>query len=129
MGPRWARPISREPITTDRQNFTSISRTVADLIAYTNATTQSDSNSGKYFFANATIDGKNPVSDEASAILKRTAERQICLAAVMAAPPAALGADAYGNSRPFQTEPTIAPIIGPDYFNIPADNLVYNRGP
>ena len=37
--------------------------------------------------------------------------------------------DLYGNSRPFQTEPTILPIVGPDYFNIPADNHVYNRGP
>ena len=40
-----------------------------------------------------------------------------------------LGADSYGNSRPFQTEPSIAPIVGPDYFNIPANNLVYSRGP
>src|SRR5262249_13122243 len=30
---------------------------------------------------------------------------------------------------PFQTEPTILPIIGPDYFNVPASNEVYNRGP
>ena len=39
------------------------------------------------------------------------------------------GADAYGNSRPFQTEPNFAAIAGPDYFNVPADNFVYNRGP
>lgn len=39
------------------------------------------------------------------------------------------GADAYGNSRPFQTEPRIIPIAGPDYFNVPSDNSVYNRGP
>jgi PAP2 superfamily len=39
------------------------------------------------------------------------------------------GADAYGDSRPFQTEPRILPIVGPDYFNVPADNEVYNRGP
>ena len=44
-------------------------------------------------------------------------------------PGGAPGADAFGNSRPFQTEPTILPIAGPDYFNVPADNYVYNRGP
>ena len=39
------------------------------------------------------------------------------------------GADAFGNSRPFQTEPGVAPIVGPDYFGSPASNGVYNRGP
>jgi hypothetical protein len=39
------------------------------------------------------------------------------------------GADAYGDSRPFQTEPTVSLIVGPDYFNVPSDNVVYNRGP
>jgi hypothetical protein len=39
------------------------------------------------------------------------------------------GADAYGNSRPFQTEPNVTRIFGLDYFNSPADNSVYNRGP
>ena len=39
------------------------------------------------------------------------------------------GADLYGDSRPFQTEPTTLPIVGPDYFNVPAGNDVYNRGP
>ena len=54
----------------DRQHFTSISQAVAEFIAYTNATTASDSSSGKYFFANATTDGKAPVSEAAAAILK-----------------------------------------------------------
>jgi hypothetical protein len=39
------------------------------------------------------------------------------------------GADAYGDSRPFQTEPSTLPIVGPDYLNVPAGNAVYNRGP
>ena len=39
------------------------------------------------------------------------------------------GADLYGDSRPFQTEPRTARIVGPDYFNVPAGNEVYNRGP
>ena len=52
----------------DRERFTSISKAVADVIAYANSTSGSDSNVGKYFFANGTIDGKKPVSDQALAI-------------------------------------------------------------
>jgi hypothetical protein len=39
------------------------------------------------------------------------------------------GADKFGDSRSFQTETRIEPITGPDYFNILADNTVYDRGP
>ena len=54
----------------DRERFTSISNAVADVIAYANSTSGSDSNAGKYFFANGTTNGKKPVSDEALAIFK-----------------------------------------------------------
>src|SRR5271163_558908 len=114
---------------TDREHFTSISQAVADLIAYTNATTASDSSSGKYFFANATTDGKTPVSEAAAVILKEIGGAPDIFGAGYGRPAGSPGADAYGNSRPFQTEPSTAPIIGPDYFNVPSDNMVYNRGP
>ena len=55
----------------DRQHFTNLSQAVADVIAYANATTAANSDSAKYFFANATIDGKTPASAEAMAILKK----------------------------------------------------------
>ena len=54
----------------DRERFTSISEAVAEVIAYANSTSGSDSNAGKYFFANGTTNGKKPVSDEAMAIFK-----------------------------------------------------------
>ena len=54
----------------DRERFTSISTAVSDVIAYANSTSGSDSNAGKYFFANGTTNGKKPVSDEALAIFK-----------------------------------------------------------
>ena len=114
---------------TDREHFTSISQAVADFIAYTNATTQSDSSSGKYFFANATTDGKTPVSEAAAAILKDIGGTPDIFGAGYGRPAGSPGADVYGNSRPFQTEPSTAPIIGPDYFNVPSDNMVYNQGP
>ena len=55
---------------TGQTSFTNISQPVADLIAYANATTGTDSNAGKYFFANATTDGKTPVSAEANSSAK-----------------------------------------------------------
>ena len=113
----------------DRERFTTISQAVADLIAYANSTTGADSNSGKYFFANATTDGKKPVSDEAMAILTANGGLPDPFGRSYGRPAGSPGADAYGDSRPFQTEPSLLPIVGPDYFNVPADNVVYNRGP
>jgi hypothetical protein len=113
----------------DREHFTSLSEAVADLIAYTLVTTESDSNSGKYFFANATTDGKTPVSNEAAAILKDNGGVTDEFGKGYGHPAGGPGADVYGDSRPFQTEPTFASITGPDYFNVPSDNIVYNRGP
>jgi hypothetical protein len=113
----------------DRKHFTSISKAVADLIAYANSTSGSDSNAGKYFFANATTNGKNAVSDEAMAIFKDVGGEPDPFGAAYSRPGGTPGADAYGNSRPFQTEPRILPIVGLDYFNVPAGNDVYNRGP
>ncbi|MFT4117906.1 phosphatase PAP2 family protein [Bradyrhizobium sp.] len=113
----------------DRQYFTSISSAVADLIAYTNATTRDDSNSAKFFFANGTTDGKQAVSEEAAQIFKVIGGSSDTFGRTYGRPAGNPGSDAYGNSRPFQTEPQIVPIVGPDYFNAPADNIVYNRGP
>jgi hypothetical protein len=114
---------------TDRSHFTNVSAAVADLIAYTNATTGSDSNSGKYFFANGTTNGKAAVSAEAQAIYTANGGAADPFGTAYGKPGGSAGADAYGDSRPFQTEPSIVPIIGPDYFNTPASNRVYNAGP
>jgi hypothetical protein len=113
----------------DRERFTSISESVAKVIAYANSTSGSDSNAGKYFFANATTDGKKPVSDEAMAIFKDVHGAPDPFGRAYNRPAGTPGADIYGNSRPFETEPAVLPIVGPDYFNIPAGNEVYNRGP
>jgi PAP2 superfamily len=113
----------------DRQRFTSISKAVAQLIAYANSTSGSDSNAAKYFFANGTTNGTKPASDEAQAIFKDVNGAPDPFGVAYGRPGGAPGADRYGNSRPFQTEPDILPIVGPDYFNVPASNDVYNRGP
>jgi hypothetical protein len=113
----------------DRERFTIISDAVSDVIAYANSTSGSDSNAGKYFFANGTTNGKKPVSDEATAIFKDVAGAPDAFGLAYGRPGGTPGAGAFGNSRPFQTEPTVLPIVGPDYFNVPAGNEVYNRGP
>src|SRR5271168_1448989 len=113
----------------DRERFTSISNAVADVMAYANSTSGSDSNVGKYFFANGTTDGKKLVSDQALAIFTDIHGALDPFGIAYGRPGGMPGADKYGNSRPFQTEPTILPIVGPDYFNVPASNEVYNRGP
>ncbi len=113
----------------DREHFTVLSPAVADLVSYTNALTSADSQSGKYFFANGTTDGKTSVSDEAAAILKGNGGTTDPFGRAYGRPAGSPGADAFGDSRPFQTEPSVLPIAGPDYFGVPASNEVYNRGP
>ncbi len=113
----------------DREHFTSLSPAVAGLIAYANATTSADSNAGKYFFANATTNGKAAVSAEAAAILKDANGAPDVFGRAYGRPAGSPGADAYGDSRPFQTLRALTPIVGRDYFGMPADTVVYNTGP
>jgi membrane-associated phospholipid phosphatase len=114
---------------TDAEHFTSISQSVAGVIAYADATSGAHSNAGKYLFANGTANGKAPASAEALALLKDIGGDTDVFGKSYNLPAGAPGADPYGNSRPFQTEPSVLPIAGPDYFNMPANNWVYNRGP
>jgi hypothetical protein len=113
----------------DQTHSTNLSQSVADVIAYANALTGMNSNSGKFFFANATTDGKAPVSAEAMEILTKNKGETDIFGKSYGLPAGTSGADAYGDSRPFQTEPSTLQFLGLDYFNIPADNTVYNRGP
>jgi len=113
----------------DRDHFTNVAQSVTELIAYTNAITASDSNSAKYFFANLTTDGHQPVTACAAGILQKIGGRTDVFGTSYGRPAGTAGADAYGDSRPFQTEPQVISIIGRDYFGVPANNTVYNRGP
>lgn len=113
----------------DREHFTNLSQAIADVIAYAYATSSANATSSKYFFANETTDGKTPASAEAIAILKKIGGYPDMFGRAYGLPAGAPGADTYGNSRPFQTEPNVTRILGPDYFHSPADNIVYNRGP
>ncbi len=113
----------------DRQKCTSISPDVANAIAYALATSGANSNAGKFFFANTTTDGTKPVSPDALAILSNNGGAPDPFGRAYGKPGGTPGADKFGDSRPFQTEPSLTRIAGPDYFNTPSDNYVYNRGP
>jgi hypothetical protein len=107
---------------------THFTKLVARIIAYAFATTQANATSGKFFFANETTDGKTPVSVDAKAIMANFNGAPDMFGVAYGFPAGSAGADKYGNSRPFQTEPLFARIIGPDYFSNVEDNIVYNRG-
>jgi PAP2 superfamily protein len=112
----------------DRNSSTEISHAVTNVIGYAVLTSGVNANSGKFFFANLTTDGKTSVSSEAKAILTSIGGSPNMFG-TYGLPACNTGADAFGNSRPFQTEPTVTRFVGLDYFNTPADNSDYNRGP
>jgi len=113
----------------DWKRFTSISQSITDLITYTDGVTRSDSGMAKYFFANLTTDGKTPISQKATAILDKNGGVADVFGKAYNRRAGSEGADAFGNSRPFQTEPSLTPINGPDYFGTATDNIAYLRGP
>jgi hypothetical protein len=87
-------------------SFTNISPAIALLIAYANATTRADSDSGKYFFANATLDNKEPVSATALAILQKLDGTTDIFGKAYGRPAGSAGANLYairGPSRPSRT--------------------------
>ena len=113
----------------DQKHFTNLSPRVAEVIQIAGSLTEANSTSGKFFFANATTDGTTRASAEALKILADNGGVTDIFGRNYNLPAGSPGADIYGNSRPFQTEPEIVSIVGPDYFNNPASNWVYNRGP
>jgi hypothetical protein len=114
-------------------SFKSLSPAVGSLIAYTNGTTKSASNSGKFFFANVTTNGTIPVSAEAADIMTKAKGVPDVFGHAYAASNGAKrcnnGADRFGNSRPFQTEPALTPISGKDFFGVASSNLDWLYGP
>ena len=112
-----------------QKDYTSVSAAMATLVAYTNAVTATDSNMAKYFFANGTKNGTAPVSVAATAILQRANGAADVFGRAYGFPAGSTGSDGFGNSRPFQTQPTLVLYDGLDYFGQPSNNTAYLRGP
>ena len=108
---------------------TNISTNIANLITYTYAITGADSNSGKYFFSNATTNGTTPVSAAAAAILTSFGGTTDVFGKAYGLTAGSTGADPYGDSRPFQTEPSVTKFTGTDFFGVASSNTVYLTGP
>ncbi|MBB3174045.1 hypothetical protein FHR90_001881 [Endobacter medicaginis] len=113
----------------DRTHYTMISPAVHALIAYADATTGSDSQAGKYFFANGTTNGTDKVSSKVAAIYSDINGEANPFGRAYTHLGGHPDADKYGDSRPFQTETEQVTITGLDYFGAPATNVTYNRGP
>ncbi|MGC2462935.1 MAG: phosphatase PAP2 family protein [Steroidobacteraceae bacterium] len=106
-------------------SFTSILPAVGRLIGFANATTHADSDAAKFFFANETRDGTEPVSGEAKVILTHV-NGTTNVFGVYKTPAGSAKVNPYGNSRPFQTEPHLTEYGGKDFCGSEtsnADNL------
>jgi hypothetical protein len=125
----WSRATVQSPDNGKTSSFTSLSPAVALVIAYTNATTRSDSNTAKYFFGNETTDGKAKVAAAVAAIMTDAKGSPDIFGRAYDHQAGSSNADRYGDSRPFQTEPHLTQFSGKDFFGVPSGNLDYLQGP
>jgi hypothetical protein len=114
---------------TAPRTFTNLSPNVAALIAYAGETEELDSGTAKYFFANGNLDKKAPASPEATKIISDEHGVTDVFGRAYDRPAGSPGADQYGDSRPFQTEPAVKRFTGTDYFAQMTSNVAYLRGP
>ena len=107
----------------------NLSPDMQHLIAYALMVSETDSNAGKYLFANLTTDGRRPVPANLQAIVTRVHGETDPFGRAYHLPASNPNADPFGNSRPFQTEPNVLAITGRDYNNQPSTSMSYQRGP
>jgi hypothetical protein len=111
---------------------TNVAPSVGLLIGYTSGLTNSDSATAKNFFGNETIVIRGqaaPVSAAAATLLASAGGTPDTFGKAYGRPAGSPGADPYGDSRPFQTEPSVLTYTGTDYFGVPASNQDFLRGP
>jgi membrane-associated phospholipid phosphatase len=105
---------------------------VAALIGYTASLSGADSNSAKFFFADATAStktGTTAVSAPAAALLTNSGGTTDVYGKAYHHPAGSDGADPAGDSRPFQTEPSPPTYSGTNYFGDATTNEAYLTGP
>jgi hypothetical protein len=113
----------------DATHTSKMPESISDLIRYASAVSGAHSNEGKYLFANETTDGKTPAPAAETAIVKDAAGVGDVFGRAYGLLAGSDGADAFGNSRPFQTEPSVTRFSGLDYLGGSSDSYVYNHGP
>jgi PAP2 superfamily len=113
-------PLSMDDCKT--LSFTSILPAVGRLIGFANATSHADSDAAKFFFANETRDGKEPVSGETKVSLSLVKGTADVFGKAYNLPAGSAKANPYGNSRPFQTEPHLTVYSGKDFCGVETTN-------
>ena len=114
----------------------SILPAVGRLIAFANATSHADSDVAKYFFANETLDGREPVSVEAMVVLSEVSGTTDVFGKAYkpsgdSSRPDTCGAktNPFGNPRPFQTALHLTEYNGKDFCGTETPNTAYLCGP
>ena len=113
----------------DRERFTSISKAVTDVIAYANSTSDRIRTPANISSPTPRPTAKNRFRTRPWRSSRMSMARPIPLAAPMTGRPERPAPTSSEIPARFRPSPRSLPIIGPDYFNVPASNEVYNRGP
>ncbi len=112
---------------------TNVAPAVGNLLKYSFKLISADASAAKFFFANGTVKtGSNPAapaSPAALAILTANGGTTDLYGKAYGKPAGSPGADKLGDSRPFQTEPTLVKYDGTDYFGAATNNSAYLYGP
>jgi PAP2 superfamily len=120
LGTAYQAATSHTPYCENLE-FTRNLPAVSDLLGFANATSRGDSDAAKFFLANETLNGTEPVSLEAQAILSvvngatDAFGKAYDLPAGSAHDHGSAEANPFGNSRPFQTEPHFTEYSGKDF--------------
>jgi PAP2 superfamily len=118
----------------DAKQTSKMPAEIADVISKSQKYTSAHSGAGKFLFGNETVraaKGKDmvPAPPELAAILTDIGGTPDVFGKAYGLTAGSTGADPYGDSRPFQTEPSVTIFSGRDYLSVLSDNYKYNHGP
>jgi hypothetical protein len=124
LGPAYQATITHTPYCENLE-FTRYMPTVSDLVGFANATSRGDSDAAKFFLANETRDGTEPISLEAQAILSVVNGTTDAFGKAYNLPAGSTEANPFGNARPLQTEPHFTAYSGKDFCGSEITNTDY----
>jgi len=113
-------------------NSKNVSPAVATLLADTSDISGADSATAKLFFADAaefTAKTTKSIADDGSAIMQTAGGTTDVYGKAYHHVAGSAGADPYGDSRPFQTEPDTVHYSGHDFFGVQSSNYDFLNGP
>ena len=114
LGAAYQAATSHTPYCKNLE-FTRNLPAVSDLLGFANATSLDDTDAAKFFLANETRNGTEPVSLEAQAILSVVNGTTDAFGKAYNLPAGSTEANPFGNSRPLQTELHFTAYSGKDF--------------